>query len=45
MEGELMGTVFKKQTKQPLRLNMPNRVADYFGLIVGPASKLKRKGK
>ena len=42
-----MGTVFTKQPTRPLRLNMANRVADYLGLIVGPASKPrpKRKGK
>ena len=28
-----------------LRLDMADRVANYFGLTVGPASKAKRKGK
>jgi transcriptional regulator with XRE-family HTH domain len=31
--------------ERTLRLDMADRVADYFGLIVGPASKPKRKGK
>lgn len=29
--------------ERTLRLDMADRVADYFGLIVGPASKPKRK--
>ena len=28
-----------------LRLDMADRMANYFGLTVGPASKAKRKGK
>ena len=31
--------------QRTLRLDMADRVANYFGLTVGPASKAKRKGK
>lgn len=31
--------------ERTLRLDMADRVADYFGMIVGPAAKPKQKGK
>jgi plasmid maintenance system antidote protein VapI len=31
--------------ERTLRLDMADRVANYFGLTVGPASKPRRKGK